>query len=66
MNWIKAKDELPSTSGEYLHCNLGDDKASVAYYSAKEKTFNWHAFTIDATEVDNLWMPLPKPPEGLI
>jgi hypothetical protein len=66
MSWNYYKHKIPTISGEYLHCCLGDDEASVAYYDAEKKTFNWHAMTIDASEGDQFWMPLPKPPEGLI
>jgi len=65
MNWIKSKDKLPATSGEYLHCQIGDDEASISYYDAKNRSFYWHGMMVSASD-DDVWMEIPKPPEGMI
>ena len=60
MKWIKCKDELPERSGDYIHCFIGDDKSSVAFYNHESKEFCWHSMW-EKADSTQCWMPLPKP-----
>ena len=59
MEWIMANKELPKKSGNYLHCFIGDDEPSIAYYDNDIIEFSWHSMSVKADHTQ-CWMELPK------